>query len=314
MMKFSVSQRQKQAARPIPVLGSDLGLSKMGAARFDFRDPYHFAVSLSWPAFVAALLASWLAINLLFALLYVLSPGDVINARPGSFSDAFFFSVETLATVGYGVMAPATTYGHIISAMEIVSGTAVTAIVTGLLFVRFSRPKARIVYAEDALITTHNARRMLLVRLANGRMTLMTSANARLFVLRGGRTAEGTYYRHIHDLPLLQSHLPMFVMPWTVMHAIDETSPLHGLDAAALATADVKLFLTIEARDQALATVVQDMKYYDTDRIRFGFRYVDAVILNEAGGATADLSRISLVEPDGELGQAPIPEWALWAR
>jgi len=253
-------RRPKRPPKPIPIAMGDIGLAKMGAARFDVHDPYHLAVSLSWPAFVAALLAGWLVINLLFALLYVLSPGDIINARPGAFSDAFFFSVETLATVGYGVMAPSTTYGHIISAAEIVTGTAFTAIVTGLLFVRFSRPKAKIVYADDAVVTTHNSRKTLMVRFANARMTLMTSGNARLFALVGERTAEGTFFRRIQGLSLMQSHLPLFVMPWTLMHEIDESSPLHGLDADLLAQSDIRLFLTIEARDQALAAVVHDMK------------------------------------------------------
>jgi len=99
----------------------------LGIRRFDLRDPYHVTVSLSWPSFILTMISLWLAINLVFALLYVLSPGDVANARPGSFSDVFFFSIETLATVGYGVMAPATLYGHIVSATEIVTGTAFTA-------------------------------------------------------------------------------------------------------------------------------------------------------------------------------------------
>lgn len=293
------------------MLAGDLGLLKAGAPRFDFRDPYHLAVSLSWPAFVVALLAGWLAINLLFALLYALRPGDVTNAAPGAFSDAFFFSVETLATVGYGVMAPATTYGHVVSAIEIVCGTAFTAIVTGLLFVRFSRPKAKIVYADDAVVTTHNNQRTLMLRLANGRMTLMVSASARLFALIGERTEEGGYFRRIHDLPLVQSHLPLFVMPWTLMHVIDEASPLHGFEAGTIPQADVRLFLTVEARDTALAAVVHHMKHYPTERIRFGMHYVDAVTVNEAGGATADLSRVSLIEPDGgRQPAAPVPERA----
>ena len=187
----------------------------LGIRRFDFRDPYHITVSLSWPSFILAMIGCWLTINLVFALLYVLSPGDVVNARPGSFSDVFFFSIETLATVGYGVMAPATLYGHIVSAAEIVTGTAFTAIVTGLLFVRFSRAKAKILYSDNPVITTRNGRPTLMLRFANGRLSIMTSANARMFALLEERTAEGEYFRRIHDLQLVQSHLPVFVMPWT---------------------------------------------------------------------------------------------------
>ncbi len=311
----AVTKRRQRQPRPIPVQRGRFGVSNMGAARFDWHDPYHLAVSLPWPVFVGVLVGCWLAINLLFAMLYALGPGDIANARPGDFADAFFFSVETLATVGYGVMAPVTTYGHIISATEIVSGTAFTAIVTGLLFVRFSRPKARIVYADDAVIHTHNAQRTLMVRAAHGRLTLMTSASARLFALIAERTKEGSYLRRIHDLTLTQSQLPLFVVPWILMHVIDEDSPLHGLDAEVLLQSDVRLFLTIEAQDQALGATVHDIKYYESAHIRSGMRYVDAVTFDDEGRATVDLSRISLIEPEEAFVRPTVvPPWARWAR
>jgi inward rectifier potassium channel len=270
----------------------------LGIRRFDFRDPYHVTVSLSWPSFILAMVGCWLTINLIFALLYVLSPGDVVNARPGSFSDVFFFSIETLATVGYGVMAPATLYGHIISAAEIVTGTAFTAIVTGLLFVRFSRAKAKILYSDNPVITTRNGRPTLMLRFANGRLSIMTSANVRMFVLLEEHTTEGESFRRIHDLKLVQSHLPVFVMPWTVLHVIDKASPLHELDAEALVAAGARIIVTVEARDQTLSALVQDVKSYPADTIRFGMHFAEAVTLDGAGSATADLSRISLLDPD----------------
>jgi inward rectifier potassium channel len=270
----------------------------LGIRRFDFRDPYHVTVSLSWPSFILAMVACWLTINLVFALLYVLRPGDVVNARPGSFSDVFFFSIETLATVGYGVMAPATLYGHIVSAAEIVTGTAFTAIVTGLLFVRFSRAKAKILYSDNLVISTRNGRPTLMLRFANGRLSIMTGANVRIFVLLEERTAESESFRRIHDLKLVQSHLPVFVMPWTVLHVIDKASPLHELDADALVAAGARIIVTVEARDQTLAALVQDVKSYPADTIRFGMHFAEAVTLDGAGSATADLSRISLLDPD----------------
>ena len=276
----------------------NVGMAKIGAARFDYRDPYHAAVSLSWPAFVLTLLLVWLVINLVFASLYVASPGDVVNARPGSFSDVCIFSIETLATVGDGVMAPNSLYGHIISATEIVTGTAFTAIVTGLLFVRFSRPKAKILFSEQAVITTYNGQPTLMARLVNGRLTPMTSANIRLFILLAERTEEGEWYRRVHDVALMQSHLPLFIMPWTVMHRIDEASPFHGCDAETLPDMDIRLFLTVEAHDSALATMVQDMKDYNASQIRFGMRFANSISTDEDGNITADLSRISLLEPD----------------
>jgi inward rectifier potassium channel len=293
-------RKHRHAPKPVPAWREDLGLWKLGVRRFDLRDPYHVAVSLPWPGFVAAMLVCWLAINLIFALLYDLRPGDVANSASGSLSDMFFFSIETLATVGYGVMAPVTLYGHIVSAVEIVTGMAFTAIVTGLLFVRFSRPKAKIICADDAVVSTHNGRPTLMLRIVNGRVTIMSNANVRLFVLLAEQTQEGQFFRRVHELRLQQSHLPLFIMPWLLLHVIDENSPLHGYDADTLISTQARLFLTIEARDHALSTQVQDLKHYGAEQIRFGMRFVDMVSQDEAGGVTADLSRISLLEPDSE--------------
>src|SRR5450631_646834 len=132
------------------------GSVKRGASRYDFHDPYHIALSMTWRGFVFAFVGLELCINLVFALLYFANPGCITGARPGSFTDAFFFSLETLATVGYGTMAPATFYGHAVSAIEIVCGMAFTAIMTGLLFVRFSKPRSRILFAgHSQVITAH---------------------------------------------------------------------------------------------------------------------------------------------------------------
>ena len=292
------NRKPRRPPKPIAIGRAEFGLAKLGVARFDLRDPYHLAVSLSWPGFAIAMLVCWLAINVVFALLYVLSPGAVTNAAAGSFTDVFFFSVETLATVGYGVMAPDTLYGHIVSAVEIVTGMAFTAIFTGLLFVRFSRPKAKILAADDAVVTTHNGQPTLMLRIVNGRVTMMSGANVRLFALLEEETAEGLSFRRVHELQLQQSHLPLFIMPWTLMHTIDETSPLHGLDAVALAQSRARLFLTVEARDHALSAMVHDMKDYPMEHIRFGMRFADMISQGEAGGATADLTRISLLVPD----------------
>jgi inward rectifier potassium channel len=292
------NRKHRRPPRPIPIGRQEFGLSKLGVQRFDLRDPYHLAVSLPWPAFVVVMLACWLAINLIFAALYSLSPGAIANAAPGSLTAGFFFSIETFATVGYGVMAPATLYGHIVSTAEIVIGMACTAIVTGLLFVRFSRPKAKIVAADDAVVTTHNGRPTLMLRVVSGRVTMMSSATARLFVLLAEETEEGQSFRRIHELHLQQSHLPLFIMPWTLMHTIVETSPLHGHDAQSLVRADARLFLSIEARDHALSAQVGDIKDYAPQHIRFGMRFADMVTRDEAGRTTADLSRINALVAD----------------
>ena len=235
---------------------------------------------------------------MVFAVLYLAGPEAIQNARPGSFSDAFFFSLETLATVGYGEMAPGSLYGHLISATEIIFGLTFTAIMTGLIFVRFSKPKAKIIYAEKVVVAVHNGKPHLMVRIANGRMGLLTDARARLGALLIEYTAEGEVFRRVHDLKLLRSRIPIFALTWTLMHRLDEESPLFDYGAERLDKDDVRLFLTIEARDQALAAAVYDMKGYAAADFAFGQRYADAVSIDEQKRTIADLGRISLLEPD----------------
>jgi inward rectifier potassium channel len=269
-----------------------------GARRLDWRDPYHLALALSWPRFICLFLILDLTLNLIFACAYLAVPGAIANAHPGSLADAFFFSLETLATVGYGVMAPATLYGHIVASTEILCGMAFMAIMTGLVFVRFSRPRARIIYADNPVIGRFNGKPTLMIRIANGREHRLTDATAQLGVLVNEWSQEGHFFRRIVDLRLVRSRLPLFALTWTLMHEIDETSPLHGLDAKDLGDAIVRLFLSIEARDPALAARVYDIRDYGPEAIFHGHRYVDAVAIDASGRTIADLTRISWTEPE----------------
>jgi inward rectifier potassium channel len=276
-------------------------LVKRGAPRFDFRDPYHFALEMSWKQFAAAFLCAELGINIVFALLYLANPGCIANARPSVFSDASFFSIETLATVGYGVMAPATLYGHVVSAIEIVCGMVFTAIMTGLLFVRFSKPRPKILFADQAVITTHNNGPALVVRIANGRLTLLTNATVRLGVVLPELSDEGRPIRRLHDLPLVNANLSLFPLTWEVMHEIDEKSPLAGYHAEQYKADDARLFLTIEARDHALGAAIHDLHIYTASEVLFGMRYAEAITIDEQMRSVADLTRLSLVEEDGPI-------------
>ena len=280
------------------VRGTAFELHKRGVARWDFSDPYHMAVTLSWPAFITAAFSLLVSINLLFAALYVARPGAVQNLPPGDLMSAFFFSVETLATVGYGEMAPATTYGHIIVSLEIVVGMAFTAIVTGLLFVRFSKPQAKILFADHAVVTNHNGRPTLMVRIANGRLTTLTNAKAQIGLLMAEVSSEGQMFRRVHDLTLQRETLPVFPLTWTLMHMINDDSPLKGLATQDLFDQDVRMFVTVEALDVELGARVQALQVYDHRQVALGMRYCEAVSRDEAGRTIADLGRLSLMEAD----------------
>jgi inward rectifier potassium channel len=280
---------------------------KKGISRFDVRDPYHLAVALTWPQFLATLLAIYLLVNVVFAILYWLVPGSVANARPHSFGDAFFFSIETLATVGYGEMYPATPYGHVIAATEIVGGLGFTAIVTGLTFVRFSRPRPKLVFASNPVVAMHNGTPTLMLRIGNGRPTLLLDATAKLNVLLAATSSEGKRFPRVQELRLERAHLPAFPLTWTLMHVLDEHSPMHGFDTARAIAANAQLFVTLEARDPTLAASVNDIRNYAPEDIRFGMRYADALFIAEDGTPVADLSKIGDLEPD--VGDHLEPGW-----
>ena len=195
-------------------------------------------------------------------------------------------------------MAPATLYGHAVSAIEIVCGMVFTAIMTGLLFVRFSNPRPKILYADQAVITSHNCSPTLMVRIANGRMTLLTDVVVRLGVVLLEESAEGHPLRRLHDLALSNASLSLFALTWTLMHEIDGKSPLTGYDAERFAEGDARLFLSIEARDNALSAAIHDMHIYTAVEVLFGMHYAEAVTLDDQKRPVADLTRLSLVEPD----------------
>src|SRR5215469_8145444 len=183
---------------------------KKGVSRFDLRDPYHLAIALTWPQFLASLLILYLFMNVIFAILFWLVPGSVGHARPGSFLDVFFFSIETVATVGYGEMYPATLYGHLIASTEIVCGLAFTAILTGLTFVRFSRPRAKLIFAANPVIAMHHDKPTLMVRIGNGRAAILTDAMAHLNVLLSEIGVDGRVFRRAQELRLERAHIPFF--------------------------------------------------------------------------------------------------------
>jgi inward rectifier potassium channel len=298
----ALTQRRRNRGLSRLIVGG-YTLTARGIAHADWRDSYHLVIALSWPRFILLVASVHIAINVGFALLYLAQPGTIANAHPGSFADAFFFSVETSATVGYGEMYPATLYGHVVSTAEIFIGVAFTALATGLLFVRFARPKARILYAANPVIARHAGCPTLMIRFANGRRGLLYDAAAHLSLLLTIHGENGERFRQVYELRLTRSRLPIFTLTWTLMHRIDDVSPLKGYDAARLIEEDALLLLGVEARDITVSAGVIDTKSYGPKEIRFEMRYADLMSFDRAGHPTADLSALSRLEPD--IGPEP---------
>ena len=252
-------------------------VTKLGVARFDRHDAYHLIMSLSWPQFFAGAIVVYLLVNVIFATAYFLGDHAINNAHAGSFSDNFFFSVETLATVGYGNMSPATLYGHIVATLEIITGMLSMAVITSLVFARFSRPTARILFSKVAVITPFEGVPTLMLRAANQRRSYILEGAASLALVREVRTSDGHTLRRFYDLKLDRSRSPMFALSWTIMHAIDETSPLFGLSAKDVEEGDMRLAITLTGVDETFAAAITARYTYSAEDILFDRRFVDIV-------------------------------------
>lgn len=272
-----------------------------GLSQRMWDDVYHRALTVSWPVFFALATGIFLLLNAAFALLYQLQAHAIANQFPHGLAGAFFFSVETLATVGYGDMHPQTVYAHLVSTVEIILGMGGIATVTGLIFARFSRPRARIIFADYPIVRIINGKRTLMIRAANTRQNVISQASAQLHLLRLVTTPEGFGIRRIEDLPLVREHHPLFMLSWSLMHVIDETSPLHGESVESLAQTESLLLLTIKGTDETTAQTMLARREWNHAAIRWNHRYIDMVRADGTGSQVIDYSLFHHVLPLEEL-------------
>jgi inward rectifier potassium channel len=262
-----------------------------------WRDVYHRMLTFSWPRFFLLMAVWYIGANVLFACLFLLDPNGIAEARPGSFEDAFFFSVQTVATIGYGVMHPQTLYANVIMTLETLCGLIGFAVMTGLIFARFSRPTARILFSEVAVIALHNGVPTLMFRCANQRLNQILEATVVVTVLRDETSREGRTLRRFHDLKLVRQRTPVFVLTWTVMHPIDEHSPLYGMTAQEMAAEELEVVVVLSGVDETFAQPIQARHSYLASEILWDHNFVDIVLELEDGRPAIDYSRFHDAEP-----------------
>ncbi len=266
-------------------------MRRVGSARHGRRDLYHQMLTMPWSWFFGVQAAAYLVFNAVFALLYVAAPGSVANARPGSFADAFFFSVQTMATIGYGVMAPQTLYANVLVTVEALMGMASFAVAAGLIFARFSRPTARILFSRVAVVTPFNGVPTLMFRCANERRNQIFEAQVHVDFARQETSAEGLELRRSYELALARNRNPQFSLSWTVMHPIDAQSPLYGIDPDLLAGQEASIVVTLTGIDETLSQTVFARIGYRADEILWGRKFVDILSETEAGETLVDYRR-----------------------
>jgi inward rectifier potassium channel len=260
-------------------------------------DLYHRLLTLPWWAFLLGLSGVYLGLNVAFALLYLIGDSAIANARPGVFSDAFFFSVETISTIGYGQMSPATPYGNIVMTVEALSGLALFAVAAGLVFARFSRPTARVTFSRVAVVTEYNGVPTLSFRLANERRNQILEAQVSVILARDEHTAEGEWMRRFYDLKLARRRSPIFAMTFTVMHQIDLTSPLWNATPSSLAAQAAEIVVTVTGLDETLAQPVHARTSYLAHEVLWGHRFADVFTQTADGRLAIDYRRFHDTEP-----------------
>jgi len=249
----------------------------MGAWYSYWRDPYHLLLTIPWLGFLTLIALSYVATNALFALFYLAGGDCITNARPKSFLDTFFFSVQTLATIGYGVMSPRTLYANIVVTIEVMVGLIGIAVLTGLAFARFSRSTARVLFTRVAVIAPHEGAPSLIFRAANQRRNQILEAQMRVYLMRDDVTAEGQSMRRIYDLRLLRSQTPSFALSWAAIHPIDESSPLYGMSAEDLIRTNTSIVISLSGLDERVAQVVHARHTYAADEILWNNRFTDII-------------------------------------
>jgi inward rectifier potassium channel len=256
-----------------------------------WADISHRCMTASWPAFIGGAALVFLAFNAVFALFYWIGNQPISNVPSGAYIDYLYFSIETLSTAGYGDMHPQTHYGHFIATVELFTGIFSMSLMTGLIFARFSRPNARLLFADHPVISDHDGKPTLMVRFANERHNIIGNATARLWLLRNEVSSEGRSSRRFYELPLVRNEHPALALSWTLYHVLDRQSPLHGLNADDLEGSSVSLVVVVSGYDVVAAQTVHARKSYDHSDIRLGQRYADILDTSQDGRIRIDYGK-----------------------
>ena len=271
-------------------------VERVGVRNRLLDDAYFGLLRLPWRALVPLMFGGWLSIIAVFAVLFRLDPDSVMGVRPGHFGDVLFFSVETLATIGYGYAAPHSFYGHVLVTVEAFLGMLAIAVATGLTFAKFSRPTARVIFSDRAVVSTHDGVRVLMIRMANARESQIVEARMRLSLALDETTLEGRAWRRFHELRLERPETPLFGLTWSAMHRIDERSPLHGATQASLEAAGAELIVSFTGTEETFGQSVYARTAYVPAEIVWGARFAD-VFEETPEGRRVNYARLHEIEP-----------------
>jgi inward rectifier potassium channel len=295
---MALLRRRPRPAAEVEVLGKRTAL---------FSDFYHLLLRSSWWLLVGVLVASFLALNALFAAAFH-HFGGVANAT--TFGDHFFFSVQTMGTIGYGSMYPVSPVAHGLVTGEAIVSMLQTALSTGIIFTKFSVPRARMRFAKHPVIAPMDGVPTLAFRIGNEREASLIEAHIRVVFVRTERTREGKTIYRMYDLPLVRDRSPALTRSWMVMHRIEPGSFFHGADPESLARDEVELILTVTGIDEASTQTHHARHRYDHSHIVWGARHGDMLSELPDGRIRVDLTQFDVIEPSLPTDEFPYPRAA----
>ena len=264
---------------------------RLGAPRHWSADLYIRLIDGRWWLVIGALCVGWFITNVCFALLYIAGGDCIAGARAGSLLDAFNFSVQTLSTMGFGGMVPKTDWANAVVGLEALVGLLETAMATGLIFAKFSRPRANALFSNVAVLNTWEGQPALMFRVANRRGNDVVEASMRVSVLKRELTSEGHEMRRLHELPLLRSRSPVFSLSWTAIHIVDESSPLFEVEPTRFEDDEMMLVISLTGFDGTYNQTIHGRHVYHSEDMRWGHRFVDVITQAKDGALVLDFSR-----------------------
>ncbi len=297
----------RKAARTEVYKGRGYDIRIVGGKPDGFRDLYHAFLRMHWGAALGAIAGTYLALNAVFAVLYLVV-GGVANAAPGSFLDVFFFSVQTMGTIGYGTMFPVSRVANAVVVVESVVGLMVVALATGLVFARFSQTRARVVFSSRAVVSPLDGAPSVMIRVGNQRRNNnIVDATFRLSLSRTTRTAEGRVVYRSVDLALLRERAPALARAWIVVHRIEPGGPLHGESPDSLQAVDAELTLAVSGIDDVSLQPIHARNVWVAKEIVWGARLADMITEPPDGSLLIDLTRFDEIEATDPAPGFPYP-------
>ncbi len=281
-------------------------VARQGLGLWSSLSVYHALLRMSWPRFLGTLALTYLAANTLFALAYLAcGPGALAGSDVGTSSAllrAFFFSVDTMATIGYGQLVPYGVVPNLLVVAEALVGILGFALATGLLFARVSRPTARIIFSRRALVAPYRGGRAFMLRIANARRSEIIELDAKL-VLSLFQQVDGQRTRRFHNLALERQRVAFFPLSWTIVHPIDASSPLRGRSEAELLAAEAEFLVLLTGIEETFSQTVHARSSYRATEVVWGARFRDVFNRDSADGdLTIDIGRLHAYEA------VPLPE------